>query len=78
LEEQVIRSAVRVPSVPLEVVMAAIFKIAGWTFGMAIAASIIFDAKAQSTNWREHLLWGAGIGMFLGYLFSRNLKKATS
>lgn len=56
--------------------MARIFKIAGWTVGMAIAATLILDGKTQAANWREHLLWGAGIGLFLGYLFSRNLKKA--
>jgi hypothetical protein len=58
--------------------MARIFKIAGWTAGMAIATSLILDGKTQSANWREHLLWGAGIGLFLGYLFSRNLKMAAS
>jgi hypothetical protein len=65
-------------SVSPEVIMARNFKIASWTVGMAIAASLIFDGKVQSPNWLAHLLLGAGIGLFLGYLFSRNLKKGTS
>ncbi len=58
--------------------MARMLKIAGWTVGMAMAASLTFDGKTQSANWREHLMWGASIGLFLGYFFSSNLKKATS
>jgi hypothetical protein len=58
--------------------MARILKIASWTVGMAMAASLIFDGKTQSANWQEHPLWGAGIGLFLGYLFSRNLNKAAT
>ncbi len=46
--------------------MARMLKIAGWTVGMVMAASLIFDGKTQSANWREHLMWGAGIGLFLG------------
>jgi hypothetical protein len=43
-----------------------------------MAVLLIIDGKALSENWREHLMWGPGIGLFLGYLFSRNLNKAAS
>jgi len=49
--------------------MARTFKITGWTVGMAIATYLIFDGKTQSANWREHLLLGTGIGLFVSYLF---------
>jgi len=45
---------------------------------MAIATLLIFDGKTRSAIWREHLMGGAGIGLVLGYLFSRNLNRAAS
>jgi ElaB/YqjD/DUF883 family membrane-anchored ribosome-binding protein len=51
------------------------WKILGWTLGMAFAVFLITDGKVASEHPLQHLLIGAALGVVLGFLFSRNLKR---
>jgi hypothetical protein len=55
---------------------AKIFKILGWTLGMAAGIYLIMDGKSRSAHSQEHLLIGVGIGLAFGLIFSRNIKAA--
>jgi ElaB/YqjD/DUF883 family membrane-anchored ribosome-binding protein len=43
--------------------------------GMAFAVFLITDGKVASEHPLQHLLIGAALGVVLGFLFSRNLKR---
>jgi len=49
------------------------WKVVWWTLGMAFAVSLITDGKAISEHPVLHVLMGAGLGLLLGFLFSRSL-----
>jgi hypothetical protein len=49
------------------------WKVLWWTLGMAFAVSLITDGKTVSKHPVPHLLMGAGLGLLLGLLFSRNV-----
>jgi len=49
------------------------WKVVWWTLGMAFAVSLITDGKTISKHPVLHVLMGAGLGLILGFLFSRHL-----
>jgi hypothetical protein len=49
------------------------WKIVCWALVGAVAAYLMFDGKTRSTKWPFHLLLGAAVGWFLGFLFSPSL-----
>jgi ElaB/YqjD/DUF883 family membrane-anchored ribosome-binding protein len=51
------------------------WKILGWTLGMAFAVFLITDGKVASEHPLQHLAIGAALGLVLGFVFSRNLKR---
>jgi hypothetical protein len=57
--------------------MARALRILFWAAFMALGTFLIIDGKSYSVPDRrlQHLFWGAVFGAFLGYLFSRNLKR---
>jgi hypothetical protein len=50
------------------------WKVVWWTLGMAFAVSLITDGKTVSPHPLLHLFMGAGLGLLLGLVFSRNLR----
>jgi hypothetical protein len=59
-------------------VTAKIFKIVAWTLGMTVGVHLITDGKTISEHPFKHALIGASIGLVLGFLFARNLKRSNS
>jgi acid phosphatase family membrane protein YuiD len=55
-------------------VTARILTILFWTLFMSGAAFLIIDGKGATDHVMADIIAGAGIGVVLGYLFSRKLK----